>query len=205
MKRVRKTKEERKKEIRNIAFELFVEKGFSSTTMEDVVNATSLSKGGVYHHYKNTTDMLYDLFMIDAKVYRDIAIENYMKKNKNLKREELLVNMFLDKLFDSNKYKEIYFMFLSQIRTNDKLRELYFEISKRGNKEFGKYAKENNIYEYAAISNKAIEFFINSIYLGVHIIPDFNENKEEIIEMCSIFIKAYLKNKLKERKEDEIR
>ncbi len=67
--RVIKSKRERKKEIMEAAKSVFLEKGFEKTTMEDIIAETSLSKGGFYHYYASTTDILHDL-MIEGIAYR---------------------------------------------------------------------------------------------------------------------------------------
>ncbi|MDU6784451.1 MAG: TetR/AcrR family transcriptional regulator, partial [Peptoniphilus harei] len=46
-----KVGEKRKLEILEAAMKCFLEKGFQNTTMEDVIEKVSLSKGGVYYHY----------------------------------------------------------------------------------------------------------------------------------------------------------
>ena len=49
----RHTREERRNEILLGALEVFLQKGYRDTTMEDIIKNTSLSKGGFYHYYKN--------------------------------------------------------------------------------------------------------------------------------------------------------
>ena len=49
-----KVGEKRKLEILEAAKKCFLEKGFQNTTMEDVIEKVSLSKGGVYYHYSST-------------------------------------------------------------------------------------------------------------------------------------------------------
>lgn len=66
-------KEERKKEILKAAFEVFCKKGFEPTTMKDIVDASGLSRGGVYQYYSSTEEM-----------FRDI-----IDRNDRLGREEL--------------------------------------------------------------------------------------------------------------------
>ena len=46
-------KEARRQEILNGALAIFAEKGYDKTTMDDVVQATGLSKGTLYWHFKN--------------------------------------------------------------------------------------------------------------------------------------------------------
>ncbi len=59
--RVKKTREERTQEILDAATDVFLEKGFKQTTMEDIIRRTSLSKGGFYYYYKSTREILLDV------------------------------------------------------------------------------------------------------------------------------------------------
>ena len=38
--------------ILDAAAALFAEKGYQSTTLQDIIDATGLSKGAVYHHFR---------------------------------------------------------------------------------------------------------------------------------------------------------
>ena len=58
---VRRSREERLQEIQMAALELFLDKGYNSTTMEDIIHATTLSKGGFYNYYKSKDEILADL------------------------------------------------------------------------------------------------------------------------------------------------
>jgi AcrR family transcriptional regulator len=50
-------KEKRRQEILEIAKEVFIQKGFESTTMTDIVKASDLSRGGVYKYFSSTDEM----------------------------------------------------------------------------------------------------------------------------------------------------
>jgi len=50
--------EETKKKILEKAVELFVQKGYSAVTMKDLCEATGLSRGGLYRHFKSTGEMM---------------------------------------------------------------------------------------------------------------------------------------------------
>lgn len=54
----------RKKEILDAAKRVFLRKGFADTVMEDIIVETSLSRGGVYYHYKNKVEILHDLMRV---------------------------------------------------------------------------------------------------------------------------------------------
>ena len=43
--------------ILNAAAALFAEKGYQSTTLQDIIDATGLSKGAVYHHFRSKEEI----------------------------------------------------------------------------------------------------------------------------------------------------
>lgn len=44
--------------ILQVAARLFLEKGFDSTSMQDIVRESGMSKGGIYHYFKSKEDIL---------------------------------------------------------------------------------------------------------------------------------------------------
>ena len=45
--------------ILNVAFRLFMEKGYEHTSIQDIIdNLGGLSKGAIYHHFKSKEDIL---------------------------------------------------------------------------------------------------------------------------------------------------
>jgi len=51
------TKEESRQKIMQAAFEAFAEKGYSQTSMDDIVKRSGLSKGTLYWHFKNKQEL----------------------------------------------------------------------------------------------------------------------------------------------------
>lgn len=43
--------------ILNAAAALFAEKGYAHTTLQDIIDATGLSKGAVYHHFQSKEEI----------------------------------------------------------------------------------------------------------------------------------------------------
>lgn len=41
-----------------VSYQLFVEKGYEKTTIQDIVVALGMSKGAIYHHFKSKEDIL---------------------------------------------------------------------------------------------------------------------------------------------------
>ena len=64
---IRKTSQERVKEILNAALKVFLKKGYSNATMEDIINETSLSKGGFYYYFKSKEDIFLMILEEDTK------------------------------------------------------------------------------------------------------------------------------------------
>jgi len=48
----------KKNELVEIAEKLFIEKGYEETTVEDILKASELSKGGFYHYFKSKEEVL---------------------------------------------------------------------------------------------------------------------------------------------------
>lgn len=72
----RLSEQERKKEIMEAASKVISEKGLVNTTMEDIIAATTMSKGGVYHYYGSVVEIFKDI-MIKGNDYRnDIIMEH---------------------------------------------------------------------------------------------------------------------------------
>ena len=67
------TKGERtRKEILRVAEKLFSERGFKDVSMQDICNETGLSKGGLYRHFGNKADILFELIKKEQRVEQDI-------------------------------------------------------------------------------------------------------------------------------------
>ena len=54
-----KDPEIRRAEIMDAAMLLFMEKGYTNTTTQDIVDKVNISRGLLYYHFKNKEDILY--------------------------------------------------------------------------------------------------------------------------------------------------
>lgn len=155
--RVIKIKAERKKEILNAAKNVFLEKGFEKTTMEDIVAQTTLSKGGVYYHYTGTTEILYDL-MIEGLMYRINLIRDASKDSQKWD-DEALINILVDKELAENEFMSIYVMYLQAAQRNSSLKELMSAL-----KEEGAWLLEQN---FGADNREATAPFMSDLLLAL--------------------------------------
>ncbi len=73
--------EETRKHIKRCACFLFAEKGFKQVTMKDICEASQLSRGGLYCHYKSTRQIFQEI-IDDMTGQQDNEIDVRIKQNQ---------------------------------------------------------------------------------------------------------------------------
>lgn len=128
----RKTKEERCREIREAAKKVFFKKGYRNTTMEDIVAATSLSKGGVYQYYKSTKSVMFDI-MQNGNFFRHSRTQEIIKEGLEAQTDifEIITRVLEAKLFDRVREKKLYLMFLSEMPYDKETEALHRKLEKQ--------------------------------------------------------------------------
>ena len=188
-----KVGEKRKLEILEAAKKCFLEKGFQNTTMEDVIEKVSLSKGGVYYYYGSTYEMIYDFMKLGIK-YRG-------EKNKAIDTSKFtsldaITEMMMERIYDENEFKSIYAIFLKLQNEDKRLCEM-FENLKETNTEILSSAFDPNDKLSSIFEDEFLVIFVNTLILGYESLNQkeiFIENKETIKKM----LEEYLKNKFPE-------
>lgn len=160
MKRERLTANERKLEIQNIALEVFTIKGYKNTSMHDLVQATGLSAGGLYHHYKSTSEILYDMMIRGCKYREDIIKKKISEIPKPL-GIEVLAELIVDKALSSNTFVPIYVMFLQSMQEDETLQQLYKDI-----RDFEQMLEENGCLKISKESWSLLNDLVNTFILG---------------------------------------
>ena len=186
-----KVGEKRKLEILEAAKKCFLDKGFQNTTMEDVIEKVSLSKGGVYYHYGSTYEMIYD-FMKSGIKYRG-------EKNKTIDTSKLtsldaITEMMMERIYDENEFKSIYAIFLKLQNEDKRLCEM-FENLKETNTEILSSAFDPNDKLSSIFEDEFLVTFVNTLILGYESLNQkeiFIENKKTIKKM----LEGYLREKL---------
>ncbi len=85
-----KLKENKKNQILDAAFAVFIDKGYAETTMDDIVHKSNMSKGAIYHYYNSKKELF--LSLIDHwEVYS--FPDFYSKGNDKKKASEVLMNL----------------------------------------------------------------------------------------------------------------
>lgn len=128
----RKTKEERKTEIMDAAKKVFLSKGYRYATMEDIVAATSLSKGGVYQYYKSTKAIMFDIMQRGNyfRYRRTEELISSMPETDDI--AEIITQAVMAKIFDRLPEKQLYIMFISEILYDKETEDLFFNLEEQG-------------------------------------------------------------------------
>lgn len=185
--------DERKKQIRQAAMKVFLDKGFRNTVMNDIMEATGLSRGGLYHHYGSTYEILYDI-MVEGNKYREKIIYDEMNKTSQ-DFSEVLSEIILEKMLYQSDYVSIYAMFLQELNHDDKLKDLYKKLKKSSSDSILMLFDEDVRGELS----EAIELItdlINTFILGCEVLnarENFVNNKLVLKKMIGIILDNYAK------------
>ena len=191
--------DERKKQIRQAAMKVFLDKGFRNTVMNDIMEATGLSRGGLYHHYGSTYEILYDI-MVEGNLNRKDIIQKSINDEGLILSPHLFSRMIIDKILADNDYAKLYIMFLCELKENDDLKELYVKIKKESIQVFKELF--STLFNELP-SDETFEFMINIMNSGLmaceilNARENFVKNKIYLTEM----IETYFTNVMK--KDDE--
>ncbi|UTC63541.1 TetR/AcrR family transcriptional regulator [Treponema sp. OMZ 787] len=195
----RKTREERSLEIIEAAKTVFLKKGFRHTTMEDIVAATTLSKGGVYQYFKSTKAIMFAI--MEAGNYfrykRNEEIFNAVKDIDDI--YEIVTQALMIKLFDEVPEKRLYLMFLAEIIYDKEYEELFLQLEDQAHK----FISENleHLFVRKNLAGKKIKYKTNKagklysrFFNGILIMYELFEDKtifdkKEIHDLIYSFVK----------------
>ena len=190
--------DERKKQIRQATMKVFLDKGFRNTVMNDIMKATGLSRGGLYHHYSSTYEILYDL-MKDGNFLRVKSIQKAVESFGNTINPQIMAEIWVEKMLAYNKYIPVYVMFLCEIKNDAKLNKLYEKLKAITIQEFSQLLRKFN---YIPPTEEEFDFLtniINSSLLGCEILnarENYLKNREYLLLMLeSYFAKIEKKGK----------
>ena len=179
----------RKKEIREAAKRCFLTKGFQSTTMEDVITEIGMSRGGVYHHYASTNEMLKDL-MLDGNNYRNSLISEYLKNNQGKDKYRQMGEILVDKSLADTDLMKLYALLLQAKNYNDDLEKLYRELKRKTTDELTLIAKQleikANIFRDGFLVNYINGLIVSSEVLGAR--KSYSKHKKYIKETVIQYI-----------------
>ena len=189
--------EQRKEEIQMAALALFHRKGFSRTTMENIVGQVSLSKGGVYRIYGSTTEILKDLILKGMRLrnaYYGQQAQKHLEAGEKLSLP-MLVEIITDSLILYPEYAGIYVEFLWEKRRNPELELLYEQICRTSVEETGALIRKVGADDLLMLEPGRLQQMTNlmngavlSVYT-LHLEQQYQQQKKKITEAILCMLK----------------
>lgn len=183
-------------EIIEAAIHEFIEKGYQSASMESIAKRANLSKGGLYHHFKSKTEILY---MVNVKSME--PIQNFIYKieaNKSIAKG--LKQFAADYITYWNEHKKelsLYFLTANESFSNSEIMELYTELTRQNFDYFEMLflkGQESGIFKKCDARSRAVAF-ISCLdgFLGYILIDSLLDTDSIVKEIQNTFIKALKK------------
>ena len=179
----------KKKKIREAAKKCFLTKGFQSTTMEDVITEIGMSRGGVYHHYASTNEMLKDL-MLDGNDYRNSLINEYLENNRGKDKYQQMGDILVDKSLADTDLMRLYTLLLQAKKYNEDFEKLYQELKLNTTNELSLIAKQLGI-KADIFGDGFLVNYINGLILSSEVLcarNSFSQHKKYIKETMVNYI-----------------
>lgn len=117
-----------KEDIIVAALGLFQKKGFEETSVNDILKATGLSKGGLYHHFKSKEEIADSIIIQHIKKTKDY-IDSKLEENMS-PLEKFLLFIFAEREVLSSKEAELNMMALYLSPKASSIRERAKRISR---------------------------------------------------------------------------
>lgn len=188
--------EKRKEEIQAAALEVFGQKGFAATTMENIVEKVSLSKGGVYRIYSSTAEILSDLMITGMHLRNTFYVERVKKETGEGRQLTLpfLVEMIGDSLLLYPEFSGIYVEFLWEKQRNPKLQECYRKICETTIQETTALIREYGAGELLLADQATLQKLtelMNATILSLHVLDlreHFEDHRKQICEAITMIL-----------------
>lgn len=156
----------RKQEFLDAAFDLFHEKGYEQTTVNDIINKLNASKGGFYHYFKSKEDVLEAV--AQHHIEEEISTTQEIAEDNGLKAIEKINGI-------------INIVLIQKAHNLDKRQEISKLFEHEGNIRFLRKIAENKI---RALSVPYMAVLEQGIREGAFDISFPEETAELVINMC---------------------
>jgi len=171
-------KEERQSQIMDAAMKVFTQKGYANARVDDIVDASGLSKGAIYHHYEGKKD----IFLALIEHWETQTFPNFYSRNGKERSASETLRDFANEIiqvFKSRSYvfhAEVEFWSLSN--QDDEVRkrsqELYEKIINLFELVINKGIRNK---EFIKVDSRITAIYILSVFQGINWFCIFNDKK----------------------------
>ncbi|WP_320169387.1 TetR family transcriptional regulator [Maridesulfovibrio sp.] len=201
----RKTKEEAEKTrqaLLDSAFKVFSEKGYAKTTLQDIAQDAGVTRGAVYWHFKNKTDLFEKLFDCAFMPVRDLL---FSKFEEDLSPKEMLAGLMRVWILHAggdNNFRAAFEIMFNKTEWSEELmpfkmkfREYEYKFIKRAEKIIEQGQADGVFREDLVPEVAAAQYF--SILLGLVqytlIFPKEVDIEKEVEPLIAMFMNSCLK------------
>ncbi len=170
-----------KEKIIHESLKLFSLKGFTSTSIQDILAAANTSKGGFYNHFSSKEDLFYQVLDEARKIWRDRNLSGLKQTESSLEKVTLLLRNYKDLyLKDADNFPGGCVFITLSVELSDQIPHLSKEIEKgfiglkNLYKRFLDEGKESGELNNNVDTDAVTEMIFNSM-LGASVI--YNANK----------------------------
>ncbi len=107
---MKRTKEEAKitkDNLMNKALRIFIKKGYSQTSQEDIVNALNLTRGAFYGHFKSKEDLLKQLMTQELKFISALITDSFIDHSDEEVRLQKLLSNVIDNFYNNKRFRDV--------------------------------------------------------------------------------------------------
>jgi len=197
--KMKKTKEEAlvtKQRILDKAVELFIQNGFSKTTLDEIALQANVTRGAIYWHFKDKLDILNDLIDTQHENFSHFLQDLMRKDSSSFNKIQKIIEEIVRHFFETKSFQnfieltwfKIEYTELSNLKTTKteltqyfihNFRHLVKEVQDLG--EIKKNINDNDI----AIT---ITNMINGMYRLYFMLPDQINTKEEAMRSFNSYL-----------------
>ena len=94
-----------KQKVIDKSLHLFSVKGYYNTSINDILEATNFTKGGLYGHFQSKEAIWYEAYEQAVAIWKDIVFKNIQEINDPLKKIEQTLNNDLQNYLGANVFK----------------------------------------------------------------------------------------------------
>lgn len=111
--------DERRSQLLDCAQMLFFTKGFEETTMQDIIHAAGVSKGGFYHHFKSKDELLFGVLdRMAAAVFGQVTSIGEDAATPALERLHQFIHLRANYLKENDMAAQVEFFRIMQSEKN---------------------------------------------------------------------------------------
>ena len=120
----KKAKEIRTEEIVRAAVQEFLEKGYEGASKDNIARRASLSKGGIYHHFRSKDEILIyanqKLSVPEDEIFRRVLLNRSMEKGL-----KAFIYEYITYWMDNTENLRFYFLSMVKAFEDDNLSDVY--------------------------------------------------------------------------------